>query len=92
MEAKTKASDKLEAKEAIVVVVGARPIQWQKKIVRDRHTGKLVEIDLHEAPPVDEGDEGTPYVFKRGEQVWADHPAVKACPSAFVPIGTPRRD
>jgi hypothetical protein len=73
-------------------VVGARPIEYPKKIVRDRHTGKLLEIDLHEAPLVDEGDEGTPYVFRRGEEVRADHPAVKANPSAFVPIGASRRD
>jgi hypothetical protein len=79
------ATKKLEAKETIVIVVGARPIEYQKKIVRNRHTGKLVEIDLHEAPPVDEGDEGTSYVFKRGEKVWPDHPAVEACPGAFRP-------
>jgi hypothetical protein len=79
------ATKKLEAKEAIVIVVGARPIEYQKKIVLNRHTGKLVEIDLHEAPPVDEGDEGTSYVFKRGEKVWPDHPAVEACPGAFRP-------
>ena len=47
---------------------------------------------MHELPPVDEGAEGIGYAFKRGEKVWADHPAVEACPSCFVPIGTPRSD
>jgi hypothetical protein len=71
------------AKEACVTVVGARPIQYQRKIVRDRHTGKLVEIDLHEAPPVDEGDPGTTYVFRKGEAVEADHPAVLDAPGLW---------
>jgi hypothetical protein len=82
----TKAPEQLQAKEAIVVVVGARPIEYQRRIVRDRRSGKLVEMDIHELPPVDEGDEGMPYAFSRGEKVWADHPAVAACPGAFVPI------
>jgi hypothetical protein len=90
--AATKEAEKLQAREAIVIVVGARPIRYQRKIVRDRHTGRLVEIDLHEAPLLDEGDEGTPYVFKRGEEVLASHPAVQANPSAFVPVGTPREN
>jgi hypothetical protein len=50
-----------------------------------RHTGQLVEIDVHELPPLDEGDEGVPYAFKQGEKVFSDHPAVEACPGAFVP-------
>ena len=75
-------TEMLQAREAVVVTVGARPIQYQRRIVRDRHTGQLVEIDVHELPP---GDEGVPYVFKQGEKVRSDHPAVEACPSAFVP-------
>jgi hypothetical protein len=71
------------AKEACVIVVGARPIEYQKKIVRDRHTMKLVEIDLHDAPPVDEGDPGVTYVFRKGESVEADHPAVLDAPGCF---------
>jgi hypothetical protein len=76
---------KMEAREACVVVVGARPIEYAKRIVRDRHTGKLVEIDLHEAPPVDEGDPGRSYAFAKGERVWPDHEAIAACPSLFRP-------
>ena len=74
----------LEAKEAIVIVVGARPIQWERRIVRHNRTGELVEVDVHELPPVDPGAEGLPYVFKRGEKVRSDHPAVIDCPGAFV--------
>jgi hypothetical protein len=76
----------VEANEAMVVTVGARPIEWQKRIVRDRHTGKLAEIDIHELPPVDEGDLGRFYVFKRGEQVPADHEAVLDAPGCFRPV------
>jgi hypothetical protein len=71
------------AKEACVIVVGARPIEYQKKIVRDRHTNKLVEIDLHEAPLADEGDPGVTHVFRKGEAVEADHPAVLDAPGLF---------
>jgi hypothetical protein len=81
-----KKNSKVEARDTVVVVVGARPIEYVKRIVRDRHTGKLVEIDIHEVPPVDEGDEGIPYVFKAGEKVRRDHPAVEACPGAFREI------
>jgi hypothetical protein len=88
----TKTREKMRAREAVVVVVGARPIEYQKRIVRDRHTHKLVEIDLHEAPPVDEGGEGISYVFKRDEEVWSDHPAVLDAPGCFLPADEPRSD
>jgi hypothetical protein len=77
---------KVEAVEACVVVVGARPPEYRTAIVRDRHTGKLAEVTLNEYPPIDEGDDGMTYVFKKGEQVRADHPAVADCPSAFAEI------
>ena len=73
----------MQANEACVVTVGARPIEYQKRIVRDRHTGKLAEVDLHELPPVDEGDLGRSYVFKRDERVRADHEAVADAPGCF---------
>jgi hypothetical protein len=88
----TKTREKMRAREAVVVVVGARPIEWKKKIVRDRHTGKLVEIDLHEADPLDEGSEGISYVFKQDEEVWSDHPAVLDAPGCFLPVDEPRSD
>lgn len=76
----------VEARQACVVVVGARPIKYQRRIVRDRHTGKLVEIDIHELPLEDEGDPGETFVFKPREQVAADHPAVLDAPSLFMPV------
>jgi hypothetical protein len=80
----TKEAEKmLVAREAVVVVVGARAPEFEKKVVRDRRTGKLAEVTLHEAPPLDEGDEGTSYVFRKGEFVEADHPAVLDCPGMF---------
>jgi hypothetical protein len=88
----TETNDKVQAREACVIVVGARPIEYQRRIVRDRHSGKLAEIDIHELPPVDPGSEGISYAFKAGEEAWADHPAVKDAPGLFVPVGTPRRD
>jgi len=89
----TKSTDKVQAREACVIVVGARPIEYQRRIVRDRHTGRwLARIDIHELPPVDPGSEGISYAFKAGEEVWPDHPAVKDAPGLFVPVGTPRRD
>ena len=61
-----------------LVVLGARAPVYRTVIVRDRHTGKLAEVPLApcEAPPIDEGDEGTTYVFAKGEKVPADHPVV----------------
>jgi hypothetical protein len=88
----TKTREKMRAKQAVVVVVGARPIEYQKRIVRDRHTGKLAEIDMHELPPVDEGDEGIGYAFRADEEVWSDHPAVLDAPGCFLPVDEPRSD
>jgi len=68
-----------------VVVVGAKPPVYEKRIVRDRHTGKLAEIEMNpELPPIDEGSPGTSYVFKQGEVVWSDHEAVIDAPQCFV--------
>jgi hypothetical protein len=92
MAVKEKERVKMRAREAVVVTVGARPITWEKRIVRDRHTNKLVEIDMHELPPVDEGAEGIAYAFKRDEEVWSDHPAVLDAPGCFLPVDEPRSD
>jgi hypothetical protein len=77
-----------EARKAVVVTVGARPPIFRTTIVRNRHTGKLAEVPLApmEAPPLDEGDVGRSYVFKRGERVPADHEAVLDAPGAFYPV------
>ena len=85
-EAKTKKRAKVKARDAIVVVVGARPPEWRKVIKRDRHTHQLVEVVLNEIDPIDEGDQGRTYVFARNEEVEADHEAVLDCPGAFAPV------
>ena len=77
---------RVRAKEAIVIVIGARPVEWHKIIVRDRHTGRLAEIDHHERGPKVPEEVGTPYVFARHEEVYDDHPAVRAKPHAFVSV------
>ena len=73
------------AREAIVVVVGARPIEYAKIQVRHNRTGDLVTID-NQNNIVDPGDEGMPYAFKENQKVSKNHPAVKECPGAFIPI------
>jgi hypothetical protein len=74
----------VEAREAIVINVGGRPVEYGRIKVRDRKTGNVVEIDDTDADPIDPGDPGVPYAFKAGEPVPKDHPAVKECPNAFV--------
>jgi hypothetical protein len=88
----TKTREKMRVRQACVVTVGASPIVYEKRIVRDRHTGKLAEIDIHELPPADPGDEGIPYVFSKDEEVWSDHPAVLDAPGCFLPVDEPRSD
>jgi hypothetical protein len=79
---------KVQAREACVVIVGARAPVYRTVIVRDRHTGKLAEVPLApiEAAPLDEGDEGRPYVYRKGEKEWADHEAVLEAPGCFVDV------
>jgi hypothetical protein len=73
------------AREAVVVVVGARPIEYEKIMVRrNKAPHDMVEIDNHNNI-IDEGDEGVPYAFRAYQRVHKSHPAVKACPGAFMP-------
>jgi hypothetical protein len=76
----------VQAREACMVIVGARAPTFQTVIVRDRHTRRLVEVPLApiEAPPLDEGSEGVSYPFRRGERVMSDHPAVRQSPGSFI--------
>ncbi len=74
----------VQAKETFVGVLDARPVEWHRRIVRNRHTGKLEEIDIHELGPKVEEVLGTSYCFKRGERVHADHVAVLAWPDHFI--------
>jgi hypothetical protein len=60
---------------------------WRRRIVRNIRTGKLDEIDMNpELPPLDRSDLGRSYVFKRGEEIPADHEAVLDAPGAFYPV------
>jgi hypothetical protein len=86
MATKTRERERMRAREACVITVGARPIVWERRIVRNNRTGRLDEIDIHELEPVDPGDEGIAYVFARHEEVWSDHPAVLDAPGCFVAI------
>jgi hypothetical protein len=76
------------AREAVVVTCGARAPVYQTVIVRDNRTGQLAEVPLApiEAPPIDEGDEGRYYAFRKHEKVEADHPAVLESPGSFIPF------
>jgi len=78
-----KHGNQVVAREAIVITVGARPIEYQKIEVAHNRTGVLTTID-NQNVTVDEGDEGIPYAFKAFQKVPRNHPAVKACPSAFM--------
>jgi hypothetical protein len=77
----------LMAREAVVVIVGARAAVPRTVVARDNRTGRLAEVPVPppEAPWLDEGDDGMSYVFRRGERVLADHPAVLESPGSFVP-------
>jgi hypothetical protein len=84
--ATTKPSGKVKANVAVGVIVDAKPPVYRTTIVRDRHTGKLVEVALTEFEPIDPGSEGRFYVFKQGEEVSAEHEAVLTSPGSFSPV------
>jgi len=90
MAAKTEEPRWVYSREPWLYIDGARPKVWRTIVVRDRHTGRLAEVPLTEEPPIDPGADGTTYVFRRGEKVLSDHPAVIARPGCF--IDTPPRD
>lgn len=73
------------AREACVIVVGARPVEYAKITVRHNKTGELVEID-NQNDVIDEGDSGVPYAFKAFQKVNANHPAVLDSPDSFMPL------
>lgn len=75
----------VEAREAIVITVGARPPEYEMVEITNRRSGQKVMAPKDE--PFDQGDDGVPYAFKEGQKVRRDHPAVKACPGAFIEAG-----
>lgn len=80
----------LVATEAIVIVVGARPVEYQRRTVRDRRTGNMVEIEMTDPAwePADPGDAGVPYVFRVGQRIHPGHPAYASAKakSVFIPL------
>jgi hypothetical protein len=72
------------ARDAIVINVGGKPPKYERVEVTDRRTGQKVMINKDE--PSDPGDLGVPYAFKENQRVSKNHPAVKACPGAFIPV------
>lgn len=88
--ARTAKRGTLVAREAIVIVVGARPIEYQRRQVRDRRTGDLVEIDMTDPgwEPADPGDDGVPYVFRVGQRIHPGHPAYESAKAkaVFIPL------
>jgi hypothetical protein len=83
----TKSPKKVRAREAMVVIVGARAPTYHTQLERNRRTNLIEEVVLNpERPPIDPGDEGRTYVFKRDEEVYDDHPAAVQSPHLFVPV------
>lgn len=82
---RTRTGNVVVAREAITITVGARPIEYGKITVRDRRTNEPVTIDDQNVM-TDEGDDGIPYSFKAFQKVDKRHPAVEACPGAFMPL------
>ncbi len=76
---------KVKAKQAAVVTAGARPPMFENRIVRDRHSGKLMEIDMNPELPHRRG-RGRSYVFTKGEEVAAHHEAVLDAPGHLEPV------
>lgn len=72
------------AKEAVVIVVGARPATYERITVVSRRTGERVEMDSDRID--DPGDEGVQYGFKPYQRVARTHPAVLQSPHHFMDI------
>lgn len=75
----------LVAKETVVVVVGAEPVEYGKITVTHNKTGERVTID-NQTDVVKEGNDGVMYSFKAFQKVNANHPAVKQNPNLFMPL------
>lgn len=71
----------VEAREAVVVIVGAKAAVYDQIEVIHNKTGQKVRMDKDH--PREEAVEGIPYAFKPGEKVRRDHPAVQTSPGSF---------
>lgn len=88
--ARTAKKGTLVATEVIVITVGARPIEYQRKEVLNKRTGERQEIDMTDPgwAPKDPGDDGVPYVFRVGQRIHVGHPAYEDAKllDVFVPL------
>lgn len=75
----------LVAKETVVVVVGAEPVEYGKITVTHNKTGERVTID-NQNDIVKEAVDGVQYAFKAFQKVNPNHPAVKQNPNLFMPL------
>ena len=75
----------LVAKETVVVVVGAEPVEYGKITVTHNKTGERVTID-NQNDIVKEAVDGVQYAFKAFQKVNPNHPAVIDSPSSFMPL------
>jgi hypothetical protein len=82
----TSTAEVVVAREAIVIVCAARPLEYGRITVTDRRTGEEVEIADTDNEPTDEGEDGVSFAFRAGERVRADHPAVRESPGSFRPL------
>ena len=72
------------AREAVVVIVGARAKTYERITVTHNKTGQEVEMDSDRID--DPGSEGMSYAFKQYQRVHRNHDAVKTSPGSFMPI------
>lgn len=88
--ARTAKKGTLVATEVIVIVVGARPVKYQRRKVHNRRTDTMVEIDMTDPgwEPEDPGDDGVPYVFRVGQRIHPGHPAYESAQlkASFIPL------
>lgn len=88
--ARTARKGTLVATEVIVIVVGARPVKYQRREVLNQRTGERQTIDMTDPgwPPENPGDDGVPYVFRVGQRIHPGHPAYESAKAkaSFIPL------
>lgn len=90
----TKTKGILVATEPIVIVVGARPVEYERRRVLNRRTGEMQEIAMTDPgwAPKDPGDDGIPYVFRANQRIHPGHPAYESASAKpqFIPLDEAR--
>lgn len=72
------------AREACVVIVGAKPAVYEQVEVIHNKTGQPVMMNKDQ--PLEEAVEGMTYTFRQYQRVPATHPAVKESPGSFLKL------